>query len=151
MNTATLTEKTFPFAQTFATLSEVLTPESREALNIDISYNPQLALDDAKYADLRGEHWQIFTTGETDERGETKVFQIVRCRLDGCFVVTRWTPFHGYLSNEPLSVYLPLNAAGTQCEIFDAVALKRLDGFVIRNDHQSRRAAAKLGFVVGKI
>jgi hypothetical protein len=149
MSTATTTETLFPFTATFPSMTNVV--ESCSWLGIDLSYNPDEARRSASYADRRNSALKIFITGERDERGETKVYRIVRCELDGCLVVTRWSPFHACLDDAPLSVYLPINAAGVQCELSEAVALKRIDNFVIRNDRQSRRAMAKLGFVVGKI
>jgi hypothetical protein len=146
MSTATFPTTTFPFTQTFATLSETI-----DALALDIRYNPEVARQSARWADRSDDLRAVFTTGEVDDRGETKVFIVTHCNLDDCLVVTRWNPFYGCLDDSALYLYRPVNAAGAHCKLSGAVAIERLDDLRIPNDKKSRRSVAKLGFLVGKV
>lgn len=105
---------------------------------LDLSYNRDLAIRDAKYTDHR--------SSPTVLEIESAIHIIVRAQ-DGMDCMTKYAPFHSMMHDGDIAVLLPVNESGLICGASEAVGFNRV--CEIANNAESRKLVAKLGGVAG--
>ena len=117
-------------------LSAVETFESEG--KIDLSYNRDLAIRDAKYTDHRSKPVVLEL--------ETGLHLIVTSQ-DGLKCMTKYSPFCSVMHDGDLAILFPVNESGAVCGILEAVELNRV--CELANNPENRKLIAKSGGVAG--
>jgi len=119
--------------------SLIIAVETLEAEGkLDLSYNRELAIRDAKYTDHRSKPTVLELDGEL----------CLICKAsDGLLCLTKYSPFSSCMHDGELAASLPVDESGKISELGNAVALSSIGAF--SNTRESRSFLARLGMIAG--
>lgn len=130
--------KDITIARRFSNLLEAVTE-----LNIDLSYNRELAIGDikamARYQDMK------VTAVFSDTEGQ--LWYIIRSISEGLNLLHKYTPFHSCLSGSPFEVYAALNDDGKMSALETATRLHHLTQ--LNKDSHAKKLISNAELIAG--